>query len=337
MSDIEHQAEKRHRLAFLISQPRAGSSLLQRMLVRHPAIFSASEAWIMLKPLFGLQAGPSGTRLPYNAEVEHLALRGFLDTLPESEASYYRACRRMYGHLYREALEHNGGSVYLDKTPRYYEVATELIEVFPEGRFVFLFRNPLAVLRSIWRTFGASQWTQLQQFRRDLLLAPARLIQAVEKAEAGGLSVKYEDLVREPEKVLSAICTFLDLPFAETMLRYGDGDLSRWPLGDPGIVYRKKEVDSAHADLWMDDLKNPQFWRACKGYLELIGPEITQRMGYDFDELTSCLEAHRPSWLKSRVTVSFATLIQEDPLIESRTFGRRVKCGLATRAWGERS
>lgn len=53
---------------FLISQPRAGSTLLQRILGSHPDIHTVSEPWLMLQPLYALR--PDGYRAEYN---EHLA------------------------------------------------------------------------------------------------------------------------------------------------------------------------------------------------------------------------------------------------------------------------
>jgi hypothetical protein len=39
---------------FLISQPRAGSTMSQRILGSHPNIYTVSEPWILLGPLYPL-------------------------------------------------------------------------------------------------------------------------------------------------------------------------------------------------------------------------------------------------------------------------------------------
>ena len=44
-----------HDLIFLISQPRSGSTLLQRMLAGHSWIQTSAETWLMLHPAYGLR------------------------------------------------------------------------------------------------------------------------------------------------------------------------------------------------------------------------------------------------------------------------------------------
>jgi len=334
MSGSNEELSSNGRLVFLVSQPRAGSTLLQRMLVRHPEIHSESETWILLRPLFGLDDDGSGSLAPYNARVEHQALREFLKTLPGGETDYFEACRRMYGHLYSTVLNRVGSSVFLDKTPRYYEILPEIMKVFPDARFIVLFRNPLAVFRSVWRTFGAGQWTQMQQFRRDLFRAPDALATAIDVGNSRVMALRFEDLISDPSEALGGICRFLDLPDHEGMVDYGSSGLDRWSLGDPDTVYRRKKVDSAHADLWVRDLANPQFWRACSEYLDILGTDLLARMGYSSDDLRAQLEAFRPSRMRRQLTVSLDCLMREDVVRVTRKFGRRLRCGLASRLWG---
>lgn len=334
MNGLNEASTSDGRLVFLISQPRAGSTLLQRMLSRHPEIYSKSETWIMLRSLFGLDLDVNGTTAPYNARVEHQALREFVATLPGGKADYLDACRQMYGTLYRTALDRTGCTVFLDKTPRYYEIIPELMEVFPHAKIIVLFRNPLAVLRSIWRTFGAGQWSQMQQFRRDLLVAPANLTAALDSGGDRVFSLRFEDLLARPSERVGDLCRFLGLAEDPSMLDYGSDDLERWTLGDPQTIYQRKQADPDHAERWQTDLINPQFWRSCSEYLETLGPDLLQQMGYDLAALRDQLEAFRPPWWRRRLTVSLDLLMEEDPIGPHRRTGRRIKCGLASRAWG---
>jgi len=54
-------------LIFLISQPRSGSTLLQKILNTHSQIISASEPWIMLNPVYALRS--SGIKAEYNSKI----------------------------------------------------------------------------------------------------------------------------------------------------------------------------------------------------------------------------------------------------------------------------
>ncbi|MEZ5275156.1 MAG: sulfotransferase [Opitutaceae bacterium] len=334
MNGVIEDSSSDGNLVFLISQPRSGSTLLQRMLSRHPEIHSRSETWIMLRSLFGFDQAVTGTIAPYNARIEHQAMRDFVEDLPGGKADYFRACRRMYGELYRAALEKSGCAIFLDKTPRYYEIIPDLLKVFPEAKVILLFRNPLAVFRSVWRTFGAGQWSQMQQFRRDLMEAPTKLVTARDKGGPQVFSLRYEDLVRRPSDSLDDLCEFLGLVKHTCMLDHGTDGLERWTLGDPQTIYERKGADPDHADRWVADLANPQFWRACSEYLDILGSALTGRMGYDYESLRSQLHMARPGWWRRRMTVSLDCLMEEETMRPDRNFGRRVKCELASRAWG---
>ena len=52
-------------LIFLISQPRAGSTLTQRILGSHQDIHTISEPWIMLHPFYALR--DKGCQMEYSA------------------------------------------------------------------------------------------------------------------------------------------------------------------------------------------------------------------------------------------------------------------------------
>ena len=52
-------------LVFIISQPKAGSTLLQRIVAGHPDIQTSAETWLMLHPVYGLRK--TGIQANYNA------------------------------------------------------------------------------------------------------------------------------------------------------------------------------------------------------------------------------------------------------------------------------
>lgn len=54
-------------LIFLISLPRSGSTLTQKILGAHSAIYTRSEPWIMLNPLYSLKQ--EGIDAIYNKQL----------------------------------------------------------------------------------------------------------------------------------------------------------------------------------------------------------------------------------------------------------------------------
>lgn len=296
-------------LIFLISQPRAGSTLLQRMLWCHPEFHTSSESWLMLHPLYGLR--PAGSQADYNAAYARTAAQEFLQKLPEGDDAYMEGIRRMYVHLYGRAIESSGKRFYLDKTPPYYLIIPELYRVFPGARYIILLRNPLAVLGSILHKWIKEHPFWLHTHRHDLLHAPRLLIDSTEFLGAQGLVVRYEQVVADPMMELRRICTWLNVQFVSDMVDYGRRELPRWTLGDEHEVYQHGRPVERNATKWTQGLKHPQTWRFTNDYLHMLGKNAVERMGYSYDDLQRALTAQRPTSRCLWGTVSLAWALQQ--------------------------
>ena len=143
---LNKKNKSENRLIFLISLPRSGSTLLQRILGGHDSVFTAGESWLMLHPLYALKH--DRIQADYEPKYAEIALREIINQFPEKDEIFYKAVRRYSLTFYDQALENSGKSFFLDKTPRYYMILNDLIRVFPNAHYVFLFRNPMAVLSS---------------------------------------------------------------------------------------------------------------------------------------------------------------------------------------------
>ena len=161
-------------LIFIISQPRAGSTLLQLMLSGHPDIATTSEPWIALHPVFSLMK--EGIDTVYNSKLARLALIDFLKQSGVDESFYKRQVTSFLLSLYNRSIAHQKKKIFLDKTPRYYHIINELIEIFPNAKFIIIFRNPLAVLNSILTSWVKNDILRLSGNRDDLMIAPQKMI-----------------------------------------------------------------------------------------------------------------------------------------------------------------
>ena len=281
-------------LIFLISQPRAGSTMLQRLLQAHREIHTMAEPWIMLHPLYGLKR--EGLSAEYNAAWANDAVKDFYLKLPRGEESYFEGLRHMYGHLYQQVLETSKSKYFLDKTPRYYHIIPELIRTFPEAKFVILLRNPLAVIASILATWIKQDYSKLRNFKHDLLDAPQLLLQGTELLKERSLSIVfYEQLLANPAAELTKICQQLELEFAPEML-------ACQPLEGKGFGYRDQSskmlssgLISTNSNKWMLKFEHPQVWQIGSDYLELLGKDTVDAMGYSYTDLAECLKSKRPS------------------------------------------
>jgi hypothetical protein len=292
-------------LIFLISQPRAGSTMLQKILGAHPEIHTVSEPWLALRPLFALRE--EGSAADYDTALGRRAVRDFLGHLPEGEQAYWEGVRLLLNHLYGRALEATGKRIFLDKTPRYYFVIPELRRVFPGARFVFLLRNPLAVLSSILENWIRSDdpW-QLRNSRHDLMAAPRLLLEGIRASGPDAIVVRYEEVAVDPAPVIRRLCEKLAIDFEPGMVEYGGvGSGERWAFGDQGTVYREHRPAPEYAGRWRSVLGRSPVWEGwARAYLEALGPELVAELGYDYQALSGSLAAAPPATDWETVTKS---------------------------------
>jgi len=309
-------------LIFLISQPRAGSTLLQRVLGSHSDVHTISEPWLMLHPLYALRR--QGHTAEYNVKWAHSAMSTFVKALPEGEQTYLAGLRRMYGYLYDCLLKDTGKRLFLDKTPRYYLIMPELAQVFPDAHYIILIRNPLAVLCSILETWVKGDWYSLYNYKEDLLQAPHLLNQAPQVLGPGCITIQYEQLVVNAETQVCHLCEQLSIPFEPVMIHYGQANLPQWTFGDEKSVYQHAQPIAAPVDKWVQALENPQVWRLVRDYLARLGQDTIQALGYSYPELVEILEARRPSRLSLLGTFSLTYLLSA-PLEERSLILRLCK------------
>jgi hypothetical protein len=296
-------------LIFVISQPRAGSTLLQRMLGGHPDIHTVAEPWLMLHPLYALRS--QGYEAEYSAETARRAVHEFIGTLPGGEDEYIEGVRRMCAHIYGRALESSGKRYFLDKTPRYYFVTPELLRTFPEAHFIILLRNPLSVLGSVLNTWIKGQWSALYSFKNDLIRAPGLLVEGTKLLGQRGVVVHYEELVKSPEDEMRRICVLLGAEFMPSMVEYNQQNLPHWGFGDQKSVYQHTRPSAQIADKWIERLKDPQVWRLTNDYLESLGRETVEEMGYAYDELRQIVEKHGPGRARLWPTLPLSWFLEE--------------------------
>ena len=296
-------------LIFVISQPRAGSTLLQRMLGGHPDIHTIGEPWLMLYPLYALRS--QGYEAEYSAPTARPAVHEFLSTLPNGEEEYLEGVRRMCTYLYGRALEASGKRYFLDKTPRYYLIIPELLRAFPEAHFIILLRNPLSMLSSILDTWIKQQWSWVYYFKSDLVRAPRLLLEGTGLLGERGLVIHYEHLVTDPENEMRRVCAMLGEDFTPEMVEYNRRNLPHWQYGDQEDVYRHTRPVALYAQKWVEAIRDPQVWRLASDYLQWLGRETVEQMGYAYDELEQTLAANKPHRARLWLTFPLAWYLEE--------------------------
>lgn len=265
----------------LFSLPRSGSTLLQRILSGHPGIASTAEPWLLIPQLYAFRE--SGVAAQYRHRSLVRALEDFCNELPEGKQTYLRELRRFVLSLYSQAAGPEA-TYFLDKTPRYALIAEDVLSVFPEGKFVFLWRNPLAAAASMVETWYDGKW-RLRSRRLDLEDSLVNLVRARRSADERAIDVRFEDLLTDPESQLKRICGYLELDFQPAMIdRFADVGFSG-RLGDPTGTVRYRQLSTEPLTKWKRTFCNPLRKRWARKYLARIGPEALAQMGYDSSEL----------------------------------------------------
>jgi hypothetical protein len=181
----------------------------------------------------------------FEAAVAFLGDSGWL-TLDQ-----YRACLSTHRAFLSEAFEIDSSLEYPDLVRDFLRQAHErdgrkqiafvihsrfhrCPDIWPEARYIHVIRDPRDVANSCrhqgWAGnayYGVRYWTEAEE-RWNRLVARTRDDQRFE--------VRYEELVRDPERVLHGVCEFLRLNYEEGMLEYARDTTYERP--DPSLIFQ---------------------------------------------------------------------------------------------------
>ena len=123
----------------------------------------------MLLPLFSMRRGD--VFADYGHSVAQRAISDFRSRMEGGEEGFDDEVRRFVLRLYKRAAG-SDATYFLDKTPRYHLIASDILDLFSSARAVILWRNPLAIMASIIRTWGNGRWN-LYRYNVDFYRGPS--------------------------------------------------------------------------------------------------------------------------------------------------------------------
>lgn len=256
-------------IIFLISQPRSGSTLIQRILSNHSAIATTSESWLAL-PFFWndpIENFKINKKVPFNSRWTETAIKASLRTNETYQIDLKPQLATLYENICNEHCLKQHKKYFLDKTPRYYYIVKDIIKYFPESKIIILIRNPLAVLSSILNTWVKNDWPLLSNFKDDLLVAPRNLQTILTVNHSNTLLVKYEDILEQPDIKITEILNFIGLEY-EPKIEMLEATKKAWVFGDPKNAFKTEKVEKASND-WKN-IKSKRQWRMYKEYFEYL-------------------------------------------------------------------
>ncbi len=182
---------------FVVGTQRSGTTLLCRMLTAHPNIFIKNE---LSDPYRIFSVNKSKQEVIHDIEIEiqnayHENLESFLKRIDKKVCGL--------------------------KDPKLTYCLDDLSNHFPDAKILFIIRDGRAVsnsyMKSKWGSatntyYGALRW------KREVELQRVFMQKNLQRCH----TVIYEDLVRNTEKELLEICSFIGQPYSKNMKNYSE-------------------------------------------------------------------------------------------------------------------
>jgi hypothetical protein len=277
------------RLLFVISPPRAGSTLLQQMLGSHSEIYTHPEPHL-ITPLAYLGYHDTVDKAPFDHINGAEAIRSFVSELPRGEEDYLDALRAYTDTLYGRMLAPSGRRYFLDKTPAYATVLPFLTRLYPQAKYIVLTRHPLAVMSSYANSFFVGNWQEAQAFNPVLERYVPAMAKMLREASVPLLQVAYEKLVASPESELERIFTFLGLPHEPDAVNYKKKGQAKEGMGDPIGVKKHDRPTTESVEKWVPELLSDESKLAlAREIIARLSDEDLQSWGYPRDSVFEAL------------------------------------------------
>jgi Sulfotransferase family len=313
---------------FVVGMWRSGTSLLYTLLNKHPEIGLMYEADLALLPGLFRKSGSKPDWLErwefWNSALTRHGMGKDSERIPAGVPDLAVAAEMVWKH-------YAGDAIYGEKSPNYYDSLQWLERRFPTARFVVIWRNPKDICRSIIRAAQTgSSFFAKRGITHRALIGTRRLKRECEALTRRGVplhEIQYEEMIQNPERILSGICAFLEIPFDPQMSSLEGADRSAIYEADHHAGVKsttigskngkgreevlppalKRKIDryisywqQEHSGSWplypkLAEGKNPQ-----PGFLEQTGDEILFRGLRAFDRFTSLVYCYAPISLLRR-------------------------------------
>lgn len=219
---------------FVIGTQRGGTTLLRLMLDHHSNIGVPPESHFLI-PLLKTYEG--WHHIPKaNLKNIHYAIvnGGRFDTwktTPDeltqllNQMDWPTSLANIIDQVFTGEVQKQQKDCWGDKTPEYVDIFEKLGDVLPNARFVFLVRDGRDVINSLLQR-GWQGWS-IYQRSRYWSNAVLKMLNYKRHNPGRSILIKYEDLVKSPEKTLRQVTDFLEMPYDEGMLTYHESSNNR--------------------------------------------------------------------------------------------------------------
>jgi hypothetical protein len=292
--------EELFRPIFIVGCPRSGTTLLSVILDRHSAVAVPPETH------FAADVWPAAFTVPANRNRMEIlsaeAVKAVLDQTPLRDLELEPAAvfLRLHGapvtpaRLLKSVLEEYAAlrrkPLVAEKTPGHELYVEQLAAWFPNARFVWIVRDGRAVVQSQRRMHWIHEpvWQLCLHWRRSAI--HALRFDAVHPGKI--FRVQYEDLLRDPPRVLQPLHRFLDLSLEPQQLK-PNGESAVIPAYENG--WKKKAtqpIDIARCEAWRNEVTRSElFIMSCimGRHLRMFGYPDSSSREFGVVGQTACL------------------------------------------------
>ena len=250
---------------FLVGFPRSGTTLMQKVLGSHSAIYAADE----VQAMFALAARWKAAGGDYPVLLANLAQPGL------------KQARDFYFQFHKSDPNWRSSPFFVDKNPLMIQHAVALHRLFPEGKFVFTVRHPCdCVLSSYVQMFepnDAMVWfydlddivtlyaTVMNLWERYLSALPLRVHY-----------VRYEDVVEDFRGSMTNLLDFLGLAWEDQLVSFHKS-------ADGSGAVRTASYEQVSKPLYADAaFRWHRYAEHLEPYLDRLAP-YAKRFGYSME------------------------------------------------------
>lgn len=236
---------------------RSGTSLLRRLLDSHPNIYCGPEVKFFMDFY--------GTYL--KDDLAHIRLFKTLRTMGLDDTTLLNVFGKAFIECHEIAAGKFGKARWADKNPENVLYLDQWYTLL-NGDFIFInvIRNPLDALASLLETgFKKTVPKKLSQKAALCSVYLDKAFSFIDKHPDISYTLRYEDLVTEPQETLSALLSYLGETYDEAMLSDFFSHHRKSGIEDPKVA-KTRSVHSHSIGRWKKDLSKRQV-RICQEHL----------------------------------------------------------------------
>ena len=237
-----------------------------------------AETWLLLPFIYAKKS--NGILTDYSHFNANKGLSDLINSLPGKENEYNQYLHDFFINLYSSLAENN--QYFVEKTPRYYLIIPEILKLFPDAKFIFIFRNPVQIYASRMATYGSNRFSIFSANRSyfDLINGPDILTRGYELLKDKAYKLNYEHFISDPEPFIKDICNYLEIEYYENILsNFDPGKLAGRHMDKNAIEYGNKIVNTT-VEKWKTVFNTSYRKKVLSSYISNLDKDTLQKMGY---------------------------------------------------------